>query len=264
MVRRIVGWALLAAAGGAAALGQAAVTEQSIAAKLQQAPFVALRGMYAGDKLRFDRLGNPIGRVETMPFSLSAVHVDAVRLSGSKLEVRGIREGLEFLRPQSPGEALTVTAAPWHQGPATITIERDRKNDQALAAAVDKVFAAGLDDALADAAPEIWQPWLRHYLHRDDPAAMLRTIIQQRGDGPCGGSGVRPPRQITPVVEPEYSDAARRAVYGGVVLLHMTVDRHGEPQKIFIFRPWAWGWMNRRWMRRPATSSSRRRATGSR
>lgn len=241
MARWIAGWVSLALAGGSAVFAQTAMTEQSLLAKLQQGRFVVLRGMYAGDKLRFDRQGNPMGRTDLMPFSLSAMHVDQVRLTGSKLEVRGVREGLEFLPPESPGAALTLTAAPWHQEPVTITIERDRKDDQALAAAVDKVFAPGLDDALAAAAPEYWQPWLHHYLHRDDPAARLRTVIQQREDGPCGAPGVRPPRQIRPIPFPEFSDAARRAAYGGVVLLHMTVDRDGAPQNIFIVRPLGMG-----------------------
>lgn len=250
MFRWIIGGVSLALLGGSVGFGQAPVgqtpvgqtltTEQSIAAKLQQGPFVLLRGMYAGDKLRFDDQGNLTGTTELMPLSLSAIHVDEVRLSGSKVEVKGTREGLEFLPPENPEDALVVTAAPWLQERVSITIARDKRNDQALDAAVDRVFAPGLDDPLAQSAPEYWRPWLHHYLHRDDPAADLRTVIEQRGES-CSAEGLRPPRQTTPMADPQFSDAARRAVYGGRVVLHMTVDSNGEPQKIFLVRPLGMG-----------------------
>lgn len=229
-------------AGGQGAFAQqsSVPTQQSIQARLE-GPFLMLRGMYDGDKLTFDAQGRLKQLAGVIPFSLSAVRVERVKLSGGKLEIEGRREGLEFAAPEMRGEPMTVSAAPWSQNDRIeVTIKFDQHHAQDLYPLLDKIFSRGLDDAVVPGAPDYWQPWLRHWLHPDDPADRLRAVIAEDGGASCRGDGFTPPRLLNSV-EPDFSDAARMARYEGVVVVHMTVDESGRPQRIFIVRPLGMG-----------------------
>ena len=241
----VVPWftaAACAAFSGIAAQGQAAqpaVTEQSVRAWLTSGSLLMLRGTYNGDKLEFDAHGNLRNLPGVMPFSLSAVQVDSVTVGG-RVVIDATREGLEFTLPDMPGGRMQVSAVPWSRNARVqIGIKFNRRHPGELFTTLGRIFATGLDDGLADAAPDYWQPWLRHYLHPQVEADRLRTIAA--GDAiPCRSQGITPPRELQPMI-PDYSDAARRAQYGGVVVLHLTVDTMGRPEHIFIWRPLGMG-----------------------
>lgn len=157
MVRRVVGWALLAGLSGSVAFGQTTqtpTTEQSIAAQLKT-PFVLMRGMYAGGKLNFDEQGNLIGRADKLPLSLSAIVVRRVHLSDTKLEIKGQRAALLFA-PGVPADG-PETAKLTLIGDVTIRIARDPQHSEELLSALGRIFAAGFDDALADEVPPYWR-----------------------------------------------------------------------------------------------------------
>lgn len=216
-------------------------TEQGLEARLRGPAFLMLRGMYSGDRLKFDAQGRLKMLAGVMPLSLSAVRVEKVRLEGGSLEMEGTREGLEFGPPEQPGQPLAVTAVPWGGGERVeITVQVDRRHREELGAAFDAVFT-GVDDALADAAPDYWQPWLRHYAHFSDAADRLRTFAAQDPAAPCrGGEGLTPP-QLVSDEPPEFSDAARMAHFGGIAVLHLTVNAAGRPERIFVWRPLGMG-----------------------
>ncbi|HUB19186.1 MAG TPA: energy transducer TonB [Acidobacteriaceae bacterium] len=234
-------WASLCLVAASPARAQTPPTQQSVEARLQ-GPFLMLRGLYNTSRLEFNAHGELKNLAGIMPFSLSAIRVENVRLTDSRLEIDAVREGLEFSRPQQPGEPAPIAATVWDPTEQVrIVIARDRHRPDALYAAIAKVFSSGFDDALVAAAPDYWQPWLRHDLHPADPAGRLRTLLDQEGRTmSCRDSDLTPPRLVQPV-DPDYSDAARMARYQGTVVVHMTVALNGEPQGLFILRPLGMG-----------------------
>lgn len=223
------------------ARAQTAATQQDIEARLK-GPFLMLRGQYDGAKLQFNANGELKNLAGVMPFSLSALRIENIRLTDARLEIDAVRQGLEFSPPQEPGHTLQVSAAEWDPHELVrIVIARDRHRPEALVAALTKVFSSGFDDALVTAAPDYWQPWLRHDLHPDDPADRLRTFLQEEGrTESCRAPGVTPPRLLESPF-PDYSDAARRARYQGTVVVHVTVAATGQTQGVFLFRPLGMG-----------------------
>jgi len=235
----VVGVLAVSLAGEAFAQPNPMLTQQSVAAHLQ-GPFLVLRGMYDGNRLDFDAQGKLRDLAGVLPFSLSAVRVDGVAVGG-KVVIVGTREGLEFTAPSVPGGRMEVSAAPWSQDARVeIRIRIDRHHPEELFATLDKIFATGLQDGLADVAPDYWQPWLRHWQHPDDPAYRLRSVIEADGGESCRGDGFTPPRLLDSM-PPEFSTEARMARYEGVVVVHMTVADSGRPERIFIVRPLGMG-----------------------
>lgn len=233
MVRRLFSWVLLAAVSGSGALGQAAVTEQSIAAKLQQGPFVMLRGMYAGGSLKFDEQGNLIGRSDLLPFSLSAVAVRNIRLSDTNVEIKGTRLALLFAQgfPADGPETAKLTK----MGDVTIRIARDPQHPEDLLSALEKIFAAGFDDALVDDVPIYWRGWLQHQLHPELPAFPVAKDVMKIGLRTSQAGIVTPPRLIQ-APDPSFSDYARRAKTNGIVVVGLTVDTSGRARDVCIVR----------------------------
>jgi len=235
MIGSMVRWMLLAVVSGSVAFGQTAITEQSIAARLKQGPFVLLRGMYAGDKLNFDADGKLIGPARTLPFSLSAVVIDKIKLDDTELAIEGEHAALEFEPTNGRGEPSRTKVIPFrmklHPG-VTITVERNPAHPDGLDAALERIFSVGFDESLVDSAPEFWRPWLRHKL---DPAAPVYA-------GPSGvakfdrTAGVSAPvLQYDP--DPQFSVVAKEAHVGGVCVVGVVINAQGRPQQSWIVKP---------------------------
>ena len=216
---------------------QAVPTQQSIETHLQ-GPFLVLRGLYSGSRLQFNADGDLKTLAGVMPFSLSAIRIEHLQLTDTRLEIDGVREGLEFARPAQPGQRAQVRAAVWDPNEQIhIVIRRDRSHPEAIYAALAKVFSSGFDDALAPEVPDYWQPWLRHYLHPDDPANRVRAVLEQEGrTESCRDPALTAPRLLTSI-DPEFSDAARLAKYEGTVVIHLTVEQTGESAAFFLVQP---------------------------
>lgn len=226
---------MLAVVGGSVAFGQTAITEQSIALRLKQGPFVLLRGMYAGDKLNFDADGNLIGSARTLPFSLSAVVIEKVKLGDTELTIEGEHAALEFEPMNGRGEPSRTKVVPFgrklHPG-VTITVERNPAHPDGLDAALERIFSVGFDESLVDSAPEFWRPWLRHKL---DPAAPVDAA-------PPGIEKIDPKAGVSaPVLrydpDPQYSEVAREAHVDGMCVVGLVIDAQGKPQQSWIVKP---------------------------
>lgn len=232
MVRSRICWVLLAAAvSGSVGFGQTA--EQSIAARLQQGPFVLLRGMYAGGKLNFDAQGNLIGHANTLPFSLSAVVVRNIHLGDTNLEIKATRVALLFA-PGFPADG-PETAKLTKMGDVTIRVARDPQHPEELLSALGKMFAAGFDDALVDDVPVYWRGWLQHQLHPEIPAFPVAKGVMKVGFQPSQGGSVAPPRLIQ-APDPSFSDYARKSKTSGMVIVGLNVDTSGRPRDVCIVR----------------------------
>ena len=229
-------WFVLAVVSGSVAFGQTAVTEQTIAARLKQGPFVLLRGMYAVDKLNFDAQGRLIGAASRLPFSLSAVLIDKIELSKSELTIQGKHAMLEF-EPATgtgqPSRTRVVGFSKKEHPDLTITVSRAPAHPEALDAALQQIFSVGFDDALVNAVPEFWRPWLRHQL---DPSIAVDAA-------PSGVAKFDPKAGISaPVLRyapdpPEFSEAAKEAHVGGVCVVGLVINAQGRPQESWIVKP---------------------------
>lgn len=233
MVRWVSCWTLLAVVSGSVALGQTAVTEQSIAAKLQ-GPFVLLRGMYAGGKIHFDAQGNLIGRAGTQPFSLGAIVIGSIHLSDAKLEIKGQRAGLLF----APGFPVDgpETASLTFIGNVTVTIARDPQHPEELDSALEKVFSAGFDDALVNEVPLYWRGWMQHQMHPE-----LSAFCIGSGGRKVDFSAIHPRSHVTPprlinAADPAFSDTARRNATSGTAVVGLTVNTSGQPEDVCVVR----------------------------
>lgn len=222
-----IGWlaVVLLACGGQAALCQDTPTEQSIEARLNAAPFLMLRGMYAGDKLNFDARGNLIGAAATLPFSMSVMKVTRVELDGATLNVSGYRGGLEFSFNGARAHAVARQKVPLE-----VVISRDSQHPEWLDGSLSKIFSIGIDDGLLSTAPDYWRPWLDHHLHPhavDEP--LPDGVLRIR-------RGVTPPlveRGMPALLDPGEGDPEHPAE----VVLDCIVDTTGHPHDIHIVQP---------------------------
>lgn len=235
----VAGWG--GAAGQTPATAADAPTEQSIAAKLQAAPFLMLRGMWDGDKLSFDAQGGVAGSPQRRLFSLSAVVVTQVHLSDSSLEIDGERAGLVMQPAQSLKKAVRAVALGKHgkEEAISIMIPRGEAHPDALEAAVEKVVSVGIDDGLMATAPSYWHVWLRHELHPElPPLAMPAGVYGPPGE-PFGRgtlSAIRAPVLIYGP-DPKFTPEARERGYQGVSLIGLIVDAQGRPASEWIEEP---------------------------
>ena len=206
--------------------------------------------MWDGDRLAFDSQGNLIGTATTLPFSLSAVDVNQVRLTGSTLEIEGRREALTYER--------SITAVSYKSAKDVhITIALDWQHPDAVNDAVARIFSIGVDEELAAHAPEYWQYWLRANLRFEEartgssgpsgktapyprPFDDYRDAIAEFGSLYHPGGGITNPRLIS-APDPQYNEAARDAHLQGVVVIGLVVDSSGRPQRVRIVSPIGFG-----------------------
>jgi TonB family protein len=217
--------------------GQTVLTPQSIKAQLQ-GPILMLRGMYGGRTLKFDAEGNLVGRAETMPFSMSAVRLDKVKVRDTEVVIGGQREGLEFSYSQS-GDKRWVREQSWG-AEVRIEIARDPAHPEELNSALARVFSVGLDKELAEEVPAYWRPWLLNQL---DPSVKVEATAANAIDlsydweKPKLKDMTGPRLDPSILTMPEEPVIAQQAGYGGTPLLAFVVDTNGKPTEIRIVRP---------------------------
>jgi TonB family protein len=222
---------------GLAASGQTGPTQQEIESRLK-GPVVIVRGMYAGDRLSFDADGNLIGQADELPLSLGGVKIEKIYLTDAELKVEATRSGLEFLLKKGEPRG-TIRSEPLKKQTVEIRIARDPQHPESIDAAVGKVFAFGLDDAIAKGAPPYWQPWLHYYLHPDDPAN--NSLFRTKSDAAeWKMKGITPPRLVA-APDPVFTDDARVIKYQGTVLIGLIVDAEGAPVRVVILQPLGMG-----------------------
>lgn len=207
---------------------QTAITPQWIEAQLQ-GRVVILRGRYDGPRLRFDAQGHLEGHADQLPFGLSALRLDKVKVTDSEVRIDATREGLEFPITASKTE---VDAWPWDRSDTVkILIEWNPGQPDELRTAIGNIFAAELDAGLAKDAPAFWRPWL---LSRQNNQQALPPETTYPG-AKRPGSGVTDPKLLY-AANPVFSVAARELHYQGIVVVGLIVDTSGKPQEVHIVR----------------------------
>jgi TonB family protein len=242
---------LLFAAGFAAAAQITSATPdvptaQSLEAKLSD-QFVLLRGMYDGEQVTFDSAGQLIGSASPMPFSLSFLVVKKVEISEDKVEVYANRAGLDITRGWPAGKPDKVKTTPIDKSgrfQVLIMIARDPAHPDQLNEAVDRIFHAGFDEGLVQAAPQYWRPWILHQLHPERPYPEVPVGVET---GP-GQAPNRKPRadaitypRLTHMEPAMITEAARVRRLQGESTIGVVVDESGAPKDAVIVSPLGMG-----------------------
>lgn len=196
---------------------------------------VLLRGMEMGGDLAFDAQGTEVGTYKTGSFADSGVAVKKVHESKSELIIEGNR-AVWFFDTESQSQSIDDIQSSSVKAPITITIARDPANPDALGTALQKVFAASVQDALAgeredqiDAklatlgslAPPINAPTLAQAKDQRTMPAILREGAYTLG------VGVTPP-QMTYYARPIWPHSARKSRTGGITILSLIINPEGE------------------------------------
>jgi TonB family protein len=253
---------LLLALIAVAAVVHASADDHQVQSALRRAldkKIVVLRGFYAGQSLRFDSSGNPIGEARSGPWTADGVlQVTRVSMKGDHIVIRGRRllNTFDSKRCQFTnvftGMQVEIEVGLGSASPGA---------DQALDT-VDKVVARDARE-LVNMVPEWWKPWVRGISwvdkqgHRhcgapeEQQAESAAGTQEPHGDKRSGrpsftesdgtqvfkvGGGIVPP-QVLSAPDPPYSEVARQAKVQGTTLLQVVLNDRGEPTTIRIARP---------------------------
>jgi len=189
------------------------------------------------DKLAFDSQGNLVGTAATVPFSLGAVSVNEVRLTGSTLEIEGtgrhshLRDGslTPFLQER---QRYPYNDCPGRQYPNAV-------ND-----ALARVFSIGLMRI---------SPSMRRNLGSPGFVPIYISRGRKRNIGMNGRDPALPSRwrhhESTPGLtapDPQYPVRLATRTCQGVVIIGLVVALPAQPQRSYREANWGTAWMRMR------------------
>lgn len=199
---------------------------------------VFLRGMEAGERLSFDTQGKASENYAQVPFSLSALKVEKVHLSDTKLEIRGYRVVLVFQTESDSPTLKDIRFIPTREQ-VEITVARDEAHPESLDAAILKIFAPSPPDALAGMSPNDEAQALDSLGSTAPPSketpSIMPVAVKEGAVYKPGRNGVSPPR-LTYSVDPEFTQEAKKKKLSGICVLSLIVDSSGHPMRIRIVR----------------------------
>jgi TonB family protein len=204
-----------------------------------------LRDGYSEDNLAFDPQGNPSGNITPGNFPLSAITVQKIKIGNSELEIQGKRNILILTDTNSPSETADIRSIPIKKRKVRITLQEDTAHPEALALAIQKIFALSTQDLLAEKIPEQRERWLASLASFvPDPKSIKAPVTVSSIDGfdkiYSPKQGVTIPRLIF-ALDPEYPPEAKRKMYGGTSVVSLIVDQAGNPEHIRVIQPLGYG-----------------------
>jgi TonB family protein len=193
-----------------------------------------LRYSFTSDSQEYDSEGNPTKAADEGPWSLfGRILVKKVAIDRDKLRVEGKRAlfkssghdcGRGCMRFDD-GEQVTVTIR------LTSPLSTATEADSVLA----RVFAMTLEDIM-NSVPPYWQDYVAKSVAPDSKKPSPRNATS--GDGGVFGleAGITAPKALYQP-EPEFSDAARRRNFQGVLGLNIIIDKTGQVSRVSLVRP---------------------------
>jgi TonB family protein len=132
-------------------------------------------------------------------------------------------------QPQNP--AQQAQAEPDRHG-AAVTISEAQANQQ-LTQALDRIFAAGIDDRMIATLPDYWKLFYKAVAeHQDfkpsDPAVMLQSSVDRKA-------------KLVSVFEPPSNEYAQNNGVAGMAMYHVVLGPDGKPGEIAVGRPIGFG-----------------------
>lgn len=116
--------------------------------------------------------------------------------------------------------AVTTTTSPAHAA-------------QLLHAAVERIFAQGLDEQMTASMPEFWQLYYK--------AVAAHTDVRPSDPGVFRQSAVNQKARLLTLVEPPSNEYAQANGVAGMALYSVVVGADGAPQQIAVSRPIGFG-----------------------
>lgn len=208
----------------------AQTSEADLKARLVDKPLY-LRGEWEADKLKFDASGQLLGSSKTLPFTLSGMDVQKIKLDDKGLALEGKRVGIEFHWDQLTRVAIKSES---------IRMHIDRPADGDYAHALDQVFATLPE--LEHTLPVYWQTYAQEHFVPASPTKVKDALGSSDSLPPPRkiGGNVSPPRVLA-MPQPSYDRQAKSEQISGKVLVYLQVDQEGNPDNIRILHPLGFG-----------------------
>ncbi|WP_263408167.1 energy transducer TonB [Terriglobus tenax] len=249
-MRRFLPLALVLLSLFSPAFGQS--TDAALGKRLLNRQFL-LRGCWQGANLWFTADGRPLNDYPELPFTLSGVKIDHLKLQKNGLDLEAHRMGLQVdakhhgavrwvpialadtPNDRTGAESLHLHISPPPSGDYTSSLDAifaDSVNDLApllpayWRSAAKQFF--GLDNQLIPSAQWLHGPDLKSY-------ASLGSFTGQGRPQPSTGNTVQP--ALLSGVNPDFTPAARRLKYASVVVLQFTVNPDGTVANPQIIQP---------------------------
>jgi hypothetical protein len=204
---------------------------------------VFLRGMYVENDLNFDALGNATGAATPGPFSVSAIKIEKATPDGTTVELTGHRGGLILLSLATPSHSAKFDFVPFSPE-VHIRIAIDPNNPESLQPLISKIFAANLEDALADKNPEQRQSAINSLAEvaalpvaTAPPGPQPPTAPESTKTKVVKPGKVTPPRvlySVPPSLPPD--SWPKETSRSGVCIVGLIVDPTGFPTRIRVLR----------------------------
>jgi TonB family protein len=254
-----------------AASARPALGESEINQRLRdhyQGKTLLLRGFYSGSSLRYDKSGTPAEGTPRGDWTLDGVvQIQNIGVAGDRLKIHATRlhlgwlrgglqplhdqVGRDPLREEKENRELRIEAA--------LGSDSDASADSALS----RIFLTS-NDSFAELLPDYWKPCvlagLMHQMEGNKESCRFsQEFLAIPGVAPSSdlkppetsdadsrqksalrlsriGGDITPPKVLNQH-EPEFTDAARRAKFQGVVTFKLVVDASGIPTNIRILSP---------------------------
>ena len=221
-----------------------------------------LRGFYMANDLRFDVGGRVVGAPKTGEWTLAAVNVLKVQQRPGEIDLDGVRAAIRYNAEQHQFERHALI----DEKMKIVVAETDAKGFEA---AVEAIFAVGIDLPLQRSMPDYWQHYFNPAL--EWPADQLNGVTIYPSYG-VPGSMQGAAKDVIPAkaehkVEVKFTSFAEHDRVRGALQVRMVVDAEGVPRRISIAQPLGYGLEERaveamaKWRFAPATLEGKPVAT---
>ena len=218
------------------ACGQAAPADPDLdAADALIGRALFLRGFYSANDLTYDDAGHIEGTPKTADWTLAGFDLakahrqgpKGILLEGVRVAVRYNPDNHQFERHPQKTETVKILLA-------------EPADPQRFAAALEAVFAQGIDPRLQQSTPDFWQHYFNPALTYPQDSLTGQQVAGLPPAPPAGSPPIVPPEPIHKVDARITAEAERDRVQG-TVQMRLIVDSQGTPRRIAVARPLGYG-----------------------
>lgn len=256
----VVLWAFTAIAFAASADN----LEQDLHSKYKD-KVVMLRSFYCGDKLRFDAQGNLLSGGSAGSWTLCRdIRIKDVKIKNGKVTFKGERIYLSYdYKKKHFHDAAEVSQKRKHEHKGDkVSIEMELQpnvDESTIQDAVSRLFYSS-EEEFSKTMPRLWTSCLAQDLNHETKPQSKAELTHESSGLPSQGDHPNPPVQTSllpannpeggalhvgkgvsaPVAiyqpDPDYSDAARRALLNGIVVMNVVIGPDGRVHNPILAR----------------------------
>lgn len=192
---------------------------------------LTLRHFYEGKQLSFESDGVLNGHAKEGPWTLDGqISVNEIRVDERWVRIKARRLYLVFDAKGKPYRDLLGTKKHYRENLVDIDIMLTSANptEQDVSKVMNAVFL-GSGESMREVVPDFWQGYFDKLEGRPNSPVESTAVFM-------AGRGISPPH-VVHQVDPEFSEAARRANYHGTMAMAVVVDPSGSVKNIEITSP---------------------------